>query len=433
MKNKYQDIADKLQKQITGGEYTGKLPSEPELAQKFATATITVRKALDLLQQRGMIRKVPYVGNFVETQNLRKVKICWQKFPLTDAADREIRAAVTGHFRDFEVEFVDMTNQETIADCDIIRIVATTRLPYHDYAMALPSSLCREFQNGNYYQEPFRTHQANNIQYALPFMFSPSVLMMNTRLLDGFGRKIGLYDLNWRLLEETRQYATERRCRLWSAQVAAGLLRGLIFTKDTKGELWRVNLSELRQEIHEVWPLLCEPTGEKNEVIFNWGCRQQLPYWDPQIYRICTYPFRNNGEPMLNPVSGEFLMVSANSPVQSEALEVLRYFLSADIQQIIAAHRAGLPVLKETALQSMAPSNPLDNVFINEIAGMQTNNAMEQDFQLRLRSMSESIRSDELNEKQFIERLEYEIGMAKYKKNVHNQVFDNYTASLAGI
>ena len=79
MDSKFQQIAERLQCDIANGVYQDRLPSEQYLAEMFHTTTITVRKALDILLQRGEIRKVPNIGTFVHREERKTIRIAWPK------------------------------------------------------------------------------------------------------------------------------------------------------------------------------------------------------------------------------------------------------------------------------------------------------------------------------------------------------------------
>ncbi|MFF4198975.1 GntR family transcriptional regulator [Nonomuraea sp. NPDC001831] len=67
---RYEDVANQLRAAIKAGEFAPdvRLPGEPVLAARFGTARITVRKALELLQQEGLIVVIPSKGRFVATK-----------------------------------------------------------------------------------------------------------------------------------------------------------------------------------------------------------------------------------------------------------------------------------------------------------------------------------------------------------------------------
>lgn len=63
----YRDIYKDLKEQIASGELKpeDKLPSEDEIARNFSVSKITVKKALGLLREEGLIRRVQGRGTFV--------------------------------------------------------------------------------------------------------------------------------------------------------------------------------------------------------------------------------------------------------------------------------------------------------------------------------------------------------------------------------
>ncbi|MCA1065361.1 trehalose operon repressor [Rossellomorea sp. AcN35-11] len=65
--NKYQQIFEDLSKKIQNGTYTANsiLPSENELSVMYKTSRETIRKALTLLAQRGLIQKLRGKGSLV--------------------------------------------------------------------------------------------------------------------------------------------------------------------------------------------------------------------------------------------------------------------------------------------------------------------------------------------------------------------------------
>ena len=66
----YQQLADSLRDKIYEGKYTfgDKLPSERSLAEKFGISHLTVRKALAILEEEGMLLRVQGKGTFVRAQ-----------------------------------------------------------------------------------------------------------------------------------------------------------------------------------------------------------------------------------------------------------------------------------------------------------------------------------------------------------------------------
>ena len=65
---RYVSIADTLQKQIESGEvrYGDRLPSQHEMAKQYGVSLTTLRSAVDLLEQRGLVRSAHGLGTFAQ-------------------------------------------------------------------------------------------------------------------------------------------------------------------------------------------------------------------------------------------------------------------------------------------------------------------------------------------------------------------------------
>lgn len=63
----YTFVYDKLYKMIIGGKFplNSKLPSEPQLAKMFGVSRMTLRQALALLQDDGLVKNIHGKGNFI--------------------------------------------------------------------------------------------------------------------------------------------------------------------------------------------------------------------------------------------------------------------------------------------------------------------------------------------------------------------------------
>jgi GntR family transcriptional regulator len=71
---RYQAIADELRVRITAGEFAAGrlLPSESELSEAFAASRVTVRRALDVLRDEGLLDSRQGFGWFVAADPLRQ-------------------------------------------------------------------------------------------------------------------------------------------------------------------------------------------------------------------------------------------------------------------------------------------------------------------------------------------------------------------------
>jgi DNA-binding GntR family transcriptional regulator len=61
----YIQVADDLQRRISDGEIEAKLPSERDLAEDYGVAYTTVRRAMEVLRDRGLIITRHGRGTFI--------------------------------------------------------------------------------------------------------------------------------------------------------------------------------------------------------------------------------------------------------------------------------------------------------------------------------------------------------------------------------
>jgi DNA-binding GntR family transcriptional regulator len=62
----YLQVADDVQRRIDNGEITEKLPAERALAEEYGVAYTTVRRAMEILRERGVIITRQGRGTFVK-------------------------------------------------------------------------------------------------------------------------------------------------------------------------------------------------------------------------------------------------------------------------------------------------------------------------------------------------------------------------------
>jgi len=62
----YVQLADRLREQIRTGEITGRMPSEKTIQQETGLAPMTIRKAVRILRDEGLVVTVSGRGSFVK-------------------------------------------------------------------------------------------------------------------------------------------------------------------------------------------------------------------------------------------------------------------------------------------------------------------------------------------------------------------------------
>jgi len=72
----YEYVYNKLKDSIVNGDYVveSKLPSEKDLQRIFDVSRITIRKAVEMLQSEGYVKKYPGIGTIVK-DNRQVIKI----------------------------------------------------------------------------------------------------------------------------------------------------------------------------------------------------------------------------------------------------------------------------------------------------------------------------------------------------------------------
>lgn len=73
-KLRYVGVYDKIFEMIKDGEFEEKLPAEPELAKLMGVSRMTLRQALTLLREDGIIKNIQGKGNFIISNGVK-----WEK------------------------------------------------------------------------------------------------------------------------------------------------------------------------------------------------------------------------------------------------------------------------------------------------------------------------------------------------------------------
>lgn len=68
IKHAYQQVADAIATRIAAGRYPRKLPSELDLAREFGVSYPTVRHAMAILRERGLVVSIHGRGTFIASE-----------------------------------------------------------------------------------------------------------------------------------------------------------------------------------------------------------------------------------------------------------------------------------------------------------------------------------------------------------------------------
>lgn len=426
MKSKFAKIAESLRTLIEDEQIDSRLPSEQKLAKQFSCTTITIRKALDILDQEGMIQRIPSVGVFVKPKVHPSVRILWGDCHFTPGLEDRMFETVRGHFPEIDIEFVTESQEEDITEFDLFRVPATSTISYSEIAVPYPNKFIAKFNSDTFYQLPFDVHRINNYQFGLPFLFSPILLLLNKKMLEGSGIELSPYNLTFDSLHLIANWAENHGLELWSRYTAGIMLRALIFNcAGDSNALTDVDMSLLRKRLISFWPFLGGLTvsgDDSNEVkercVLNAHYRQNSIYdMRSGNYQILTLPKEIGCKSV---IAGDSLLLSGKAKHPESALRVAEHFLSPEIQRLIGDYKSGLPVMKSCAADSIDSREYRDDLFLCEAKKVYANNAQEQEFLLRLNSSLGRLFDKNSSFDKFFSWLEYEMEMAIEKQRQKN-------------
>lgn len=109
MSTKYRDIYNDIKKQIEDGSLSSnsKIPDEISLSKKYKCSRMTIKKALDLLVQEGLLFRKRGLGSFVMSSADNKHKLILSERELTGLTKQLSNMKITSKVLDFHLVFAD--------------------------------------------------------------------------------------------------------------------------------------------------------------------------------------------------------------------------------------------------------------------------------------------------------------------------------------
>ncbi len=363
IKNKFEQIANEIQRMIHEGRYTDKLPSEVELAAMFRTTPNTAGKALNILRSRGAITRHTGAGSFVRHQEKQRVTI-------SNSAlfSREIVQILEAEFHDLEFIFGDYGT-----DADLF--VWTTTLPfeYGEKILPLPEVLLQELRNcPDFYPEAFEVHTRNGVCFGVPYLISPIVLAYNKKIMRKLRPDFQPYEQSYEEFLELVKAANELPGiqGLDTSRFEVSALCPVLYRYSMEAK--EMSAGVVRQSFREFERIACY-AGEKgysfenNNCLFAIAGRQTLKAFSNSdvVFDIAPYPVPGGG--FASVIASETVFVNNQAKNPDILFKVCRKLLSPEAQQIIAEKKHGIPVDCRIALRSMNSGKYRDDIFFNEI------------------------------------------------------------------
>lgn len=379
MTGKYQQIAAVLEREIREGVHTVRFPSEADLAKRFATTGMTVRKALEVLAAKRLIYKVPYVGTFVGQKQERELRIYWP-IPHNSGFFQELGRCVQSRFPSLRIRFEH--DPALAPECDLICSRATFAGTYTDSVMPYPAELVERFRSApDYFQEPFETHRIGRHTYALPVLFSPMVLNLNAEAAAWNIQFPEPSSLDYGSLAGIGAEARKHGGALWDLRTAGFILLCQLFScGNGSGRLASLPPDAVRDvfsRFRKLWRFCA--FREETPCVFSAGVRQNGD--SPGM--LFQFPLPWCGLRRYSLMSGDFLLLSNGCRQVREAIDAAAAFLSPEVQKVVASWGMGLPVLKYAAVDSLTAGGESDAVYLQACGHLLTNNASEQAMRLR--------------------------------------------------
>lgn len=137
-KNLFEPVAEKLMLHIREGRLVPgeKMPSEHELCRHYSLSRSSIRKVLDYLEQRNLIRRIPGVGTFVCEKDFTKKK------PLTIGLSSMYSFSYAFPIISWVQRAVDEQNCRLITTD--ARVLNENKLPFDAFLYVDTGGVCRE-------------------------------------------------------------------------------------------------------------------------------------------------------------------------------------------------------------------------------------------------------------------------------------------------
>lgn len=367
------------------------LPSEQELADRYAISKHSVRKGLDLLVEQGFVVKMARSGNKISRPDAKPPVVLrlgyypsmWKQAALPELVKlyRERHPECGVELIPIPFHFDDLHLMQHYLDAGLIDVAMFNQLSFGELREAAPPKerLAPLATPDDVYPFLLPAFRADGELYALPFVFSPVVLGYNKDHFSECDLPEPDSSWTWRELLRVASQIGEESSRVGFYYHALSDNRWPIFllqsgeelTKEGGGALdfsapaVREAVRTSRDVLSEqgLVSLLSQSDGEAEE-LFRSGKISMImtTYFGMNLF--ADAPFRFDIAPLpalrtndtLNLVIG--LAVSAKSAHKEEARRLVSELTSFDYQCLIRRRTLSIPALKKAAERGTGPDNP---------------------------------------------------------------------------
>ena len=350
---KCEEIACQLLEKIKSGELSGRLPAEQELAKQCKVSPVTAAKALNILRDKGVVKRVSGRGTFVIEPEKKIIRIMCNGY-----FAEKLFPLLVRHFPDVEIEKVEKMDE---ADA----VVLPTTIPFFpgEYFMPWPQErVARLREEGKLFSQIFEFHNVRGAIWGLPYLFSPDILFYNKKLMRQVVPDFEPYKLAFDDLFELQKRLPE------NISLCAGsyspLLLSLVYHLAGDGiadpEVFRTAVELFSKlDVEKSYTSFLE-----GKALFSAGYRSKTRQFNGE-FDIAPIPLFN-GKRLCHAASEVFMI--RNTTRHAELLfDMAEALFRPELQKIIGSLKMGIPANAAVAAATIDSSVIRDDIFFNEI------------------------------------------------------------------
>ena len=350
---KSEEIADRLLEQIKSGEISGRLPAEQELAKICGVSPVTAAKALNILRDKGVVKRISGRGTFVVEPEKTIVKILFNSY-----FAEKLFPMIQGHFPNTEI--IKAGNMEE-ADA----VILPTTIPFFpgEYFLPWPQERVKRLRaGGKLFPQVFEFHNVRGEVWGIPYLFSPNILIYNKKIMRQIVPDFEPYKLTLEGLLSLQKVLPENICLL--AGNSSHLLLALIYDLAENGsaspDVFRKAVEMLSSiDFEQKYNLFME-----GKALFTIGYRSMTR--DPgNDFDIAPLPLVNGRRACH--ASSEVLMVRKTAKNADLLFDMAELLFRPDMQKIIGSLKMGIPADAAAAAETLDSSVLRDDIFLNEV------------------------------------------------------------------
>ena len=350
---KFEEIARQLLEKIKSGEISGRLPAEQELAKQCKVSPVTAAKALNLLRDKGVVKRVSGRGTFVVPSEKKILRIMSNGY-----FAEKLFPLLAPHFPDVEIE-----KAKNMDEADAV--VLPTTIPFFpgEYFLPWPQDRIERLKaEGRLFSQIFEFHNVRGAVWGLPYLFSPDILFYNKRIMRQIKPDFDPYKFSFESLLELQKKLPEniRFCAGGFSQLLLSLVYNL--AKDGIAD------PPVFREAVELFSALDVEKGFtpflEGKALFCAGYRSKTRAFTGD-FDIAPMPLFNGRR--LCHAASEVLMIRNTTRHAELLFDMAEAFFSPDLQKIIGSLKMGIPANAAAAAATLDSSAVRDDIFFNEI------------------------------------------------------------------